>query len=233
MAAVAESRTAETMARLFEALSASTLLVPVKGQTTEGVELAVAVRSDGSTYLAFSDERTLLTGLEAAASYVTMDAPTLATAVLSDPTGTLVVDAGSPAAGRLSRRDLELLRDRMVPGDEGSTRAQPGGTLRLFGLSREPADALVDALAAAAPSHPGLESLHLFEGSFAKGDRHRMVGARFAAGTGEDQRRATLAAVSNAARPHLASGELLDVIALSDELEEPVAAVGRLVWLPG
>jgi hypothetical protein len=230
MAAVAESRTDETMARLFEALGASTLLVPVKGQANEAVELAVAVGSDGTTFYAFSDERALLTGLDAAAHYVTMDAPTLAAAVLSDPAGTLVVDAGNPGAGRLSRRDLELIRDRMVPGEAGSARAQPGGTLRLFALSRAPADALVAALAAAAASQPSLASLHLFEGSFAEGDRHPMVGARFAGHPGEDEQRAALATLSDAARPHLGGEELLDVIALSEALEEPVAAVGTPVW---
>jgi hypothetical protein len=230
MAAVAEGRTDETMARLFEALGASTLLVPVQGQTKEGVELAVAVRSDGTTFFAFSDKRTLRTGLEAAAPYVTMDAPTLARAVLSDPAATLVVDAGSPGAGRLSRRDLELIRDGMVPSEAGSARAQPGGTLRLFGLSRAPAGALVSALAATASSQPGLASLHLFEGSFAEGDRHRMVGARFAGQAPEDEQRAALATLSEAARPHLAAGELLDVIALSEYLEERVAAVGTPVW---
>jgi hypothetical protein len=233
MAAVADDRTEETLARLFEALGASTLLVPVRGQTKESVEPAVAVGTDGTTFFAFSDERALRTGLEAAAAYVTMSAPTLAAAVLNDPAATLVVDSGSPGAGRLSRRDLELIRDRMVPGEAGSARARPGGSLRLFGVSHPPPDALLDALAAAAASQTGLDSLHFFEGSFSEGDRHGMVGARFAAGTGEDRQRAALAALSNAVRPHLVSGELLDVIALSDELEEPVAAVGRLVWPPG
>lgn len=230
MAAVAEERTDETMAHLFEALGASRLLVPVQGRTRAAVELAVVVGADGTTFHAFTDERALLAGLGADAPYVTMDAPALAAAALSDPAGTLVVDAGSPAAGRLSRRDLELIRDRMVPGEAGSARAQSGGSLRLFGLSRAPSDTLLDALATAAASQPGLVSLHLFEGSFGEGDRHTMVGTRFAGRPAEDEVRAALAALSNAARPHLGRGELLDVIALGQEFEEPVAAVGKLVW---
>jgi hypothetical protein len=230
MAAVAEDRTEETMARLFEALGASRLLVPVRGRTRAAVELAVVVDADGTTFHAFSDEQALLTALGADAPYVTMDAPALAAAALSDPAGTVVVDAGSPAAGRLSRRDLELIRDRLVPGEAGSARAQPGSSLRLFGLSQAPADALLDALAMAAASQPGLESLHLFEGSFGAGDRHAMVGARFAGRPSEDEQRAAMAALSNAARPQLGRGELLDVIALGEELEEPVAGVGTLVW---
>ena len=231
MAAVAEDRTDESMARLFEALGASRLLVPVRGATRAAAPLAVVVDADGTTFHAFSDEQALLTGLGADAAYVTMEAPALAAAALSDPAGTVVVDAGSPAAGRLSRRDLELVRDRLVPGEAGSARAQPGGSLRLFGLSHAPADDLLAALATAAASQPGLESLHLFEGSFGEGGRHAMVGVRFAAEPAEDEQRTVLAALSNAARPHVAHGELLDVIALSDELVETVAAVGGLVWL--
>jgi SseB protein N-terminal domain/SseB protein C-terminal domain len=233
MAAVAENRTDETMVRLFGALGASRLLVPVQGRTREAVELAVVVDADGTTFHAFTDERALLAGLGAEAPYVTMDAPALAAAALSDPAGTVVVDAGSPAAGRLSRRDLELIRDRLVPGEAGSARAQPGGSLRLFGLSQAPADALLEALATAAASQPALQSLHLFEGSFGGGDRHAMVGVRFAGRPPEDEQRAALAALSNAARPHVARGDLLDVIGLSEEREEPVAAVGKLVWPRG
>jgi hypothetical protein len=230
MAAVAENRTDETMARLFEALGASRLLVPVQGRTGAAVKLAVVVDADGTTFHAFTDEQALLAALGAEAPFVTVDAPALAAKALSDPAGTLVVDAGSPTAGRLSRRDLELVRDRLVPGEAGSARAQPGGSLRLFGLSHAPADDLLEVLATAAASEPGLESLHLFEGSFREGGRHAMVGVRFAAETAEDEQRTALAALSNAARPHIARGQLLDVIALSEDLEEPVAAVGTPVW---
>lgn len=230
MAAVAENRTDETMARLFEALGASRLLVPVQGRTGAAVELAVVVDADGTTFHAFSDEQALLAALGAEAPFVIVDAPALAATALSDPAGTLVVDAGSPTAGRLSRRDLELVRDRLVPGEAGSARAGPGGSLRLFGLSHAPADDLLEVLASAAASQPGLESLHLFEGSFGEGGRHAMVGVRFAAETADGEQRTALAALSNAARPHVARGQLLDVIALSDELVEPVTAVARLVW---
>jgi type III secretion system (T3SS) SseB-like protein len=230
MAAVAENRSEATMGRLFEALGASRLLVPVKGGTGAAVALAVVVDSHGTTFHAFSDEQALLAALGPGAPYVTMEAPALAAVALSDPAGTLVVDAGRPAAGRLSRRDLELVRDRLVPGEAGSARAQSGGSLRLFGLSGAPSDTLLDALAAAAASQPGLASLHLFEGSLGEGDRHAMVGARFAAETSEDEQRTALAAMSSAARPHVARGELIDVIALSDELVDPVTALGRPIW---
>jgi SseB protein N-terminal domain len=230
MAAVAENRTDETLARLFAAFGESRLLVPVQGRTRAAVELAVVVGDDGTTFHAFSDEQALLTGLAADVPYVTMDAPTLAATVLSDPAGTLVVDAGSPAAGRLSRRDLELIRDRLVPGEAGSARAQPGGSLRLFEPTRPLSDALLDALATAAASQPVLESLHLFEGSLGGSGRHPMLGVGFAGDPPEDQQREAMAALSNAARPQLAPGDLLDVVALTTELEESVAALGRQVW---
>jgi hypothetical protein len=230
MAAVAENRTDQTLARLFEALGASRLLVPVQGRTRAAVELAVVVGDEGTTFYAFTDERALLTGMGADAPYVTMDAPTLAATALSDPAGTLVVDAGSPAAGRLSRRDLELIRDRLVPGEAGSVRAQAGGSLRVFQPSRPLTDALLHALTAAAASQPALESIHLFEGSLGEGDRHSMLGVGFAGDPAEDEQRAAMAALSNAARSELAPGELLDVVAVTKELEEPVAVVGTQVW---
>jgi SseB protein N-terminal domain len=230
MAAVAENRTDQTLARLFEALGASRLLVPVQGRTRAAVELAVVVGDEGTTFYAFTDERALLTGMGADAPYVTMDAPTLAATALSDPAGTLVVDAGSPAAGRLSRRDLELIRDRLVPGEAGSVRAQAGGSLRVFRPSRPLTDALLHALTAAAASQPGLESIHLFEGSLGEGDRHSMLGVGFAGDPAEDEQRAAMAALSNAARSELAPGELLDVVAVTKELEEPLAVVGTQVW---
>jgi hypothetical protein len=230
MAAVAENRTDETLARLFELLGASRLLVPAQGRTRAGVELAVVVGDDGTTFYAFSDERALLTGMGADTPYVTMDAPALAAAALSDPAGTVVVDAGSPVAGRLSRRDLELISDRLVPGEAGSVRAQPGGSLRLFEPSHPIPDALLEALATAAASQPVLESLHLFEGSLGESGRHPMLGVGFAGDPPENQQRDAMAALSKAARPQLSPGELLDLVALTEELEEPVAALGRQVW---
>lgn len=230
MAAVAENRTGETLARLFEALGASRLLVPVQGRTRAAVELAVVVRDAGTTFYAFTDERALLTGMRADAPYVTMDAPTLAATALSDPAGTLVVDAGSPAAGRLSRPDLELIRDRLVPGEAGSLRAQAGGSLRLFEPSRPLTDALRNALATAATSQPAVESVHLFEGSLGEGDRHPMLGVGFAGDPAETEQRAAMAALSGAARAEVAPGDLVDLVALTKELEEPVAVVGMQVW---
>jgi hypothetical protein len=47
MAAVAENRSEATIARLFEALGLSRLLVPVKGGTGGAVEVAVVVDSHG------------------------------------------------------------------------------------------------------------------------------------------------------------------------------------------
>lgn len=217
------------MRGLFAALRDSRLLVPVRGKTREGVELAVVESPQGTTFHGFTDEQALLAAHPAGAPYITMSMPTLAGVVLEDSTATLVVDPGSADAGRLSRADLELLRDRLIPGPGGSATAAPGESLRVFAWN-EPPSSVVRAVRATAPAQRGLQALLLFKGAFAGGEPHAMLAARFANDIGDSERRRALAALSASARPYLETGETFDVVDLSDQLGEAVTSVAQLVW---
>jgi hypothetical protein len=231
MAEVAADRNERTMRRLFERLMESRLLVPVRSANEKGVELAVVREPDGgATYHAFTDEGALTALLPLAAPYVTMAAPALAGTVLEEPGATLVVNPAGPDGGRLSRRDLEMVRDRLLPDAEGSLKAPPGGSLRVLELSEEPPEELVAALRAAAEPQPGVLELYLFEGDFAGSDRHPFVGVRLDPALDEEERRGALARISEAVRPQLDPGAVLDVVALPEELLEVVTEVGRPIW---
>jgi hypothetical protein len=200
--------------------------VPVLGASEESVDLAVRQEPGGTTFYAFSDESALPPG----ARYVPMPAPVLAGVVLADPGATLVVDPGTADAGRVSRSELELVRDRHVPGSGGVATAAPGAALRVFPLAKEPPAALLAVLREEASRHPGIVSVHLFEGSFTTGERHAFVGVRLAGGLAEHQRVSTLTAIGRAAAGHLAGA---DVAELHGELLGAAAAVGRLVYASG
>lgn len=230
MAAVAADRNDETMRALFRALIDSHLLIPVRRADQRGVELAVVEEPDGTTFHAFSSERTLLSALPDGVPYLVLAMPALARMVLDDPSATLVVDPAAPEGGRLNRRDLELLRDRLVPGEGGSAVAAPGGELRVFALSEEPPEPLLRALREAAEREPCVEALHLFEGQLGLGERHLFVGVHLAEGTPGESRAPTLATLSEALRGQLSPNAFVDVVALDDEVLDPVRRAARTIW---
>lgn len=231
MAAVARSRTEQTMRDLFAALIASLVVVPVRGETENGVELAVVEGGDATTYFhAFTDASALEAFAGGSVRYVAMGAPGLAATVLSDPTATLLINAAGPDGGQLSRRDLEFVRDGLVPGFDQPARTTSETSLRIFTLSEDPPEGLVTALRATGERLPAVLALHGFEGALGAGDRHLFVGADFDHRTPDEQRQGCLSELSAAARPHVPADDHMDFIALPPEYADPVAAAGRLLW---
>ena len=126
MAALASEQTERAISALFAALAESFLLVPVSAAGEQGAELALVREADGRPALhAFTGEAALAAAFPAQSPRVGVTAAKLAEVVLAIPEATLVLDPGSPSAGRLSRRDLELVRERLAPGREGSAPASP------------------------------------------------------------------------------------------------------------
>jgi type III secretion system (T3SS) SseB-like protein len=230
MESVKRERGPDTMRELFEALGESRLLVPVHRGDERGVEIAVMEEPEaGTTFVAFTDPKALAAYAGEDARYIDMDAPRLADVVLSEPSATLVVESGRETSGRLSRADLELLRDRLVP--EGVRTAAPAdaGSLRLFSLSLPVSDALAEAVARACERQPAVREAYIFEGTFGDGPRHLFLGLRFDPDAGEEEQAAARGALAEAARPALGPGEPLDVVGLLPAMLEPVAELGRRV----
>jgi hypothetical protein len=231
MESVKRERGPDTMRELFEALGESRLLVPVHGEDDRGVELAVMEQPDGSTtFVAFTDLNALVAHAGEDARYVEMDARELAAVVLDDPSATLVVESGRETGGLLSRPDLALLRDRLVPREDGTATPAEGGSLRLFPLSLPVPGGLEQVIARACDRQPGVEEAYLFEGSFGEGPRHLFLGLRFDPGSGDEQQAAGRHALAEVARPALGPGAPLDVVGLLPSMFEPVAELGRRVW---
>jgi hypothetical protein len=231
MEAVSRNRQPDTMRELFEALGDSRLLVPVHGEGDRGVELAVMEQPDGSTtFVAFTDLKALVAHAGEDVRYVEMDARELAAVVLDEPTATLVVESGRETGGLLSRPDLTLLRDRLVPREDGTATPAEGGSLRLFPLSLLIPDGLEQVIARACDRQPGVEEAYLFEGAFGAGPRRLFLGLRFGPRSGDEEQAAGRHALAEAARPALGPGEPLDVVGLLPDMLEPVAELGRRIW---
>jgi len=233
MAALASEQTERAISALFAALAESFLLVPVSAAGEQGAELALVREADGRPALhAFTGEAALAAAFPAQSPRVGVTAAKLAEVVLAIPEATLVLDPGSPSAGRLSRRDLELVRERLAPGREGSA-ALPRGSLGVLGPGEPLPAALRRALAEAALAASEVFALYAFEGVLGEGERHRLVGARLDPLRPEGERRRALRELSEAARAHLPAGATLDLIALTPALLEPVAEAGELLWERG
>jgi hypothetical protein len=231
MEAVARNRDPDTMGELFEALGGSRLLVPVHGEDDRGVELAVMEQPDGSTtFVAFTDLKALVAHAGEDAQYVEMDARDLAAVVLDEPSATLVVESGRETGGLLSRPDLALLRDRLVPREDGTATPAEGGSLRLFQLLLPVPPELGQVVARACDRQPGVEEAYLFEGAFGEGARHLFLGLRFDPRSGDEEQAAGRHALAEAARPALGPGQPLDVVGLLPDMLEPVAELGRRIW---
>jgi hypothetical protein len=231
MESVKRDRGPETMRELFEALGESRLVVPVHGGDDRGVEIAVMEQPDGTTtFVAFTDPKALAAYAGEEARYVDMDSRELAGLVLSEPSATLLVESGRETGGRLSRRDLELLRDRMVPSDTGTATPAEDGALRLFSLSLSVSGDLTRAVARESERQPAVQEAYLFEGAFGAGPRHLLLGLRLDPEASDEEQAAARTALAEAARPALGPGEPLDVVGLLPEMLEPVAALGRRAW---
>jgi hypothetical protein len=231
MEAVRTDRGPETMRELFDALGQSRLVLPVRGGGDKGVEIAVMEQPDGATtFVAFTDPKALAAFAGEDARYVDMDARQLADVVLSDPSATLLVESGRETGGRLSRGDLQLLRDRLAPRDSHTFAPTDDGGLRLFNLSLPVSDALVQAVVQDCERHPAVREAYICEGAFGDGPRHLLLGLRFDPAAEDDEQAAARSALAAAAQPALGPGELLDVIGLLPAMLEPVTALCRRVW---
>ncbi len=88
-----------------------------------------------------------------------------------------------------------------------------------------------DALEAAADRDPRVLALHIADGAFEGGERHPFVGVLLDASCDENSRRRALAALSEAARPHVTAGMLLDVVALTPDMLRLIdAGIGEAMW---
>lgn len=231
MAALSAGRGQSTVRALFSALGESRLLVPIRGTSEEGAELAIVQEAEGRPAVhAFTDEATLGAVLAPDTRYVVVAAPKLAATVLAIPEATLVIDPGSPEGGRLSPQDLELVRERLSPGREDSAAVPADDSLRVLDRVDSLPDALLTALREAAAGILGVLALYVFEGALGEGERHPFVGARLDPFGPESEHRRTLAALSEAARTALPAETKLDLISLTPGMLEPVAATGELVW---
>jgi len=229
MIAVRDDRSERTMADLFRSLVRSHLLVPIRRADDRGVEIAVATDAKGTTaFHGFTSEHALRRAIPEGATFVEMAVPALAEAALEDPTGELVVDAGSSVGGRLNRRDLELLQEGLLPGggDDGAFRAE--GTLRVFALQAPPSDELLVAARTAFAQEPAVESAHSFEGELGRGPRHLFLGLRLRDGAASAAE--VLPRISQALRPALPPDSMLDVVELSAAQLEVVEVTGHRVW---
>lgn len=230
MESVKRERGPDTMRELFEALGESRLLLPVHGEDEQGVEIAVMEEPGaGTTFVAFTDPKALTAYAGEDARHIEMDARRLADVVLNEPSATLVVESGRETSGRLSRADLELLRDRLVPDAAGTATPADDSSLRLFSLSLPVSDTLTEVVARACERQPAVQEAYLFEGAFGDGPRHLLLGLRFDPETSDEEQAAARRAMAEAVRPALGPGEPLDVAGLLPGMLEPVAALGRRV----
>ena len=230
MAALASEQTERAISALFAALAESFLLVPVTAAGEQGAELALVREADGRAALhAFTDEAALAAALPAQSPRVGVAAAKLAEVVLAIPEATLVLDPGSPSAGRLSRRDLELVRERLAPGPERSAALAAGALVPLAPAEPLPG-ALICALEEAALAASEVLALYAFDGVLGEGGRHPLVGARLDPWRPGGERRRALRELTEAARAHLPAEATLDLIALTPALLEPVARAGELLW---
>jgi len=234
MQAAARAPGEGVLGELFAVLSASEVVVPVRGEGPEGPELAVQEDTDGAvTFFAFSDVQAMRAAAPSETPHVTMSSPVLARTVLAEPRATLVVDAGESHAGRLSRPQLEALRDGLSPTSEETAETTENSDLRLFPLQSELAEPLVAAVRDAAASEEAVHAVHAFEGSFRSGVRHRFLGVAFIPGADPSSREPALRAMVEVSRPHLAPEEPIDIIALEGEVVDPALAAGQLLWQRG
>lgn len=233
MAALSAARGQHAAARLFRALAESLLLVPVRAASEQGAELAVVSEVHGRPALhAFTHLGAVEALLARETPTVAIQAPRLARTALSIADATLLIDPGSPVAGRLSRRDLELLRDRLAPGPEGLAVPLPGAGMRLFAAEWLTAE-LSRALRGAAAGIPSILALHAFEGAFAEGERHPLLGVELDPARAAGERRQALASLSQAARAQLPPDTTLDVAELTPAMLDQLDALGEPLWRRG
>jgi len=233
MAALATERSERAISALFAALAESLLLVPVSAAGEQGAELALVREADGRLALhAFTGEAALAAALPAQSPRVGVAAAKLAEVVLAIPEATLLLDPGSATAGRLSRRDLGLVREALVPGPEGSA-AVPAGSLVALAPAEPLPRALICALAEAALDAREVLALYAFEAALGEGERHPLVGVRLDPWRPKGEHRRALWALSEAARAHLPAEATLDLVALAPAMLEPVAEAGELLWERG
>ena len=231
MAAASKERSQKSLTALFNALTGSVLLVPVRTKNDEpvendaGVEIAAHRDKTGVTYFGYTDLRELGAATGPSGPYVAMEAPVLARTVLEDPEGTLVINSASADAGRLSRRDLEVLADRIVPQEGGRSVGSRDGTLRIFPLTSAPSPTFVSALADVGRALPAIRSIDLFEGALGEGTRHLFVGVAIDPSASDEDVRATMGKVAEALSRLLPRNERADVIRLQGSIAERAAAV--------
>jgi len=230
MAALSSGRSERAISALFTALAESAVLVPIAAASEQGVELLEVREADGRpAFHAFTDEAALTGALSPDTPRVAVAAAKLAEVVLGVPGATLVLDPGSAAAGRLSRRDLELVRERLAPGPERSAALAAGALVPLAPAEPLPG-ALICALEEAALAASEVLALYAFDGVLGEGGRHPLVGARLDPWRPGGERRRALRELTEAARAHLPAEATLDLIALTPALLEPVARAGELLW---
>jgi len=243
----------ENRKKLYEALLASTLIIPTselpEGFRTPGenrtgpntkIDLIVLNNKDGQKITpAFTDEEALRTwdpntpslGLNSQALFQMVMGTDIQAVIINpfDPIRKMIRPGGF-----VTRSELEFLAKGLVPSRFGSSGLQvqlkPGQTIAIGLPAVRPGPDIEEALRAAAMGNSAITELWLFQMASAEGGSHTAVGIQTDKIIPREHQGELVAMLTEAIRPILKSGQSLDFLFLRGKLGQDVKALGASIF---
>jgi hypothetical protein len=256
---IALNETPENRKKVYEALLASMLLVPVPeipadlaglgpGLHTATSKTQIQLRriTDRDTDLKQFPITAAFTDLEALKNwdphtpYLGLNAPDLFRLVMGTDIQEVAINPFDPIrkmirpGGRLTRAELEVLANGIVPGSPASTTMQlqlKANEKVLIGRpSKPPSPAVQELLRSTAASFPSIGELYVFQMATQDGSRHTVVGINLSEDVSREQQDEIARSLGSSVQAELKGGQSLDFMFLRGAMRDQIRALGGLIF---
>lgn len=256
---IALNETPENRKTVYEALLGSMLLVPVPeipadlaglgpGLHTATSKTRIQLRriTDRDADLKQVPITAAFTDLEALKNwdphtpYLGLNAPDLFRLVVGTDIQEVAINPFDPVrkmirpGGRVTRAELELLANGIVPGSAASTTAQlqlKANEKVLIGRpAKPPSSAVEELLKSKAATFPSIAELYVFQMATQAGSRHTVIGINLGEDVSRELQEEIARSLGASVQAELKGGQELDFMFLRGTMREQIRGLGGLIF---
>jgi len=245
----------ETRTKVYEAMLGSMLLVPVPEIPADLASLGpglhtatsktqiqlrrITDRNQVQVTAAFTDLEALK-NWDPNTPYLGLNARDLFRLVMGTDIQEVAINPFDPVrkmirpGGRVTRAELELLSNGIVPGSPESKIAQvqlKANEKVLIGRpANPPSPAVEELLKSKAATFPSIAELYVFQMATQVGSNHTVIGINLSEDASRDQQDEIARSLGASVQPELKTGQSLDFIFLRGAMREQIRALGALIF---
>jgi hypothetical protein len=245
----------ENRRKVYEALLASMLLVPVPEIPADLAGLGpgfhtatsktqiqlrrITDRNQVQVTAAFTDLEALR-NWDLHTTYLGLNAPDLFRLVMGTDIQEVAINPFDPArkmirtGGRVTRAELELLSKGIVPGSPESKITQvplkPNERVFIGRPAKPPSAAVEELLRSKAASFASIDELYVFQMATQAGPSHTVIGINLREDVSRDQQDEIARSLGASVQAELKAGQALDFMFLRGAMRDQIRALGGLIF---